>query len=72
MLNAIINRFLPVAATFLPLAVGFSWHRMNFVKYGFKQTVLDTSIEKRFDDLGLSIDSLRTEIERELLWTSET
>jgi hypothetical protein len=29
--------------------IGFSRHGVNFIKYGFKQTVLSDTIEKRLD-----------------------
>jgi hypothetical protein len=47
----------PAAATFLFVAlvvvflIGFSKHGLNFFKYGFKQIALDTSFDKRFDQL---------------------
>jgi hypothetical protein len=52
------------------LIIGFSRHGMDFIKHGFKQTSLDESLEKRFDELGKSLgqqlNGLRTEIHTEL------
>jgi hypothetical protein len=68
-LDTIIKAFPPVAATVLLVAamvifiVGFSKHGANFLKYGFKQTILDSSLEKRFDKLENSFDKLETKIE---------
>jgi len=42
--------------------VGFSKHGLNFIKYGFKQTALDSTLEKRFDELGTQINGLHTEL----------
>jgi hypothetical protein len=58
--NNVINGFPPVAFALLLAAalaavvlfiMGFAKHGVNFLKYGFKQMVLDASLEKRFDDL---------------------
>jgi uncharacterized membrane protein YccF (DUF307 family) len=66
-LNNIINGFPPVALALLLVAavaaaivfvIGFSRHGMNFVKYGFKQTVLDSTLEKRFDKLEAKIEAI--------------
>jgi hypothetical protein len=71
-LNNIINGFPPVALALLLVAavaaaivfvIGFSRHGMNFVKYGFKQTVLDSTLEKRFDELSAKIGGLDAKIE---------
>jgi hypothetical protein len=57
-LNNIVNIFPPVAAVLLLVAagivfiIGFSRHGMNFIKYGFGQATLDSSLEKRFGDLA--------------------
>jgi hypothetical protein len=54
----VIENFPPVAVTLLLVAggiifiIGFSKRGMNFVKYGFGQTTLDSSLERRFDDLA--------------------
>ena len=67
-LDRIISTFPPVAAAILFVAaavifiIGFSKHGNNFLKYGFKQMVLDKSLEKRFDDLGARIDGFHTEL----------
>lgn len=67
-LDTIIKAFPPLAAALLVAAgiifiIGFSRHGLNFIKYGFKQMALDSSLEKRFDDLGTRIDGLGTEID---------
>jgi hypothetical protein len=36
---------------------------VNFIKYGFKQTVLSDTLEKRFDKLEARIDGLHVELE---------
>ena len=67
-LDSIIKAFPPLVAGMffvtagVIFAIGFFRYGVNFVKYGFKQMVLDSSIEKRFDDLGASINGLRTEM----------
>jgi hypothetical protein len=59
-LNNVINGFPPVALTLLLAAAlaavvvfitGFARHGVSFLKYGFKQMVLDATLEKRFDEL---------------------
>ena len=68
-LDKFINRFPPIAATALLVAaavifiIGFSKHGLNFLKYGFKQIELDSSLEKRFDKLEAKIEFLETKIE---------
>jgi hypothetical protein len=66
-LNNIINGFPPVALALLLIAavaaavvfvVGFARHGVNFIKYGFKQTVLDSTLEKRFDDLESKLERI--------------
>jgi hypothetical protein len=66
-LNNIVNGFPPVAlALLLVVAVaaavvfvmGFARHGMNFIKYGFGQTSLDNSLEKRFDRLEERLDGM--------------
>ena len=70
-LDKFINSFPPIATALTLLAVlaavvilivGFSKHGFNFLKYGFKQMILDSSLEKRFDDLGARIDGIHTEL----------
>jgi hypothetical protein len=57
-LAGVIKNFPPVAAIVLLVTaaiifiVGFSKRGMNFIKYGFGQTALDSSLEKRFDELA--------------------
>jgi hypothetical protein len=47
--------------------IGFSKHGMEFLKYGFKQTSLDESLERRMNEMEKSfeqrIDSLHTELD---------
>jgi hypothetical protein len=74
----IIKNFPPLAAAVLFVAagvvfiVGFSKRGMNFIKYGFGQTTLDSSLEKRFDELAEKlatkedIAGLQTEFRTEL------
>jgi hypothetical protein len=66
-LNNIINNFPPVALALLLVAavvaaivfvIGFARHGVNFIKYGFKQTVLDSTLEKRFDDLEKKLERI--------------
>jgi hypothetical protein len=45
-----------VLAAVVVFIVGFSRHGFNFLKYGFKQMVLDNSIEERFDKLEAKFD----------------
>jgi hypothetical protein len=65
-LNKFINSFPPIAATALLVAaavifiIGFSKHGINFLKYGFKQIELDSSLEKRFDKLEEKIEAIET------------
>ena len=47
-----------VLAAIVILIVGFSRHGFNFLKYGFKQMVLDSSLEKRFDRLEAKIEAI--------------
>ncbi|MDR0637754.1 MAG: hypothetical protein LBG27_02430 [Spirochaetaceae bacterium] len=71
-MNNVTNGFPPVAlalllavalAAVMVCIVGFAMHGVNFLKYGFKQMVLNVSLEKRFDDLGAKIDGLRSEVD---------
>jgi hypothetical protein len=68
-LDKILNSFPPVAMALILIAVlvsvvlfiiGFSRHGVNFLKYGFKQIVLDSSLEKRFDKLESKIEAIET------------
>jgi len=49
-----------VLAAVVIFLVGFSRHGLNFLKYGFRQTVLDNSLEKRFDKLEAKIEAIET------------
>jgi hypothetical protein len=57
LVDTIMKTFPPIAAGAFLLAlgilfaIGFSRHGMNFIKYGFKQIALDSSFEKRFDEM---------------------
>jgi hypothetical protein len=57
-LDKFISSFPPIAATILLAAavvvfiIGFSRRGLNFIKYGFGQTTLDSSLENRFDNLA--------------------
>jgi hypothetical protein len=44
-------------------AIGFFRHGVNFIKYGFKQTVLDSSLEKRFDSMEAKFDERLSQID---------
>ena len=61
-LNEIMKNLPPIAAMLFFLvvgvvfAIGFFRHGLNFIKYGFRQTALDTSLEKRFDSLEAKFD----------------
>ena len=66
-LEKIINSFPPVVMALLLVAVlaavvilivGFSRHGFNFLKYGFKQVTLDSTLEKRFDKLEEKIEAI--------------
>ncbi|MDR0455485.1 MAG: hypothetical protein LBH20_02225 [Treponema sp.] len=63
-LSDIMNNLPPIAAMLFLLAagiifaIGFSRHGLNFIKYGFKQTVLGSSLEKRFDKLEVKIEAI--------------
>jgi len=66
LLDTLMKTFPPVIVTVLLVAaaivfiVGFSRHGFNFLKYGFKQTALDSSLEKRFDKLEAKIEAIET------------
>ncbi|MDR0290743.1 MAG: hypothetical protein LBI06_07395 [Treponema sp.] len=49
-----------VLAAVVIFIIGFSRHGLNFLKYGFKQIALDTSLEKRFDKLESKIEAIET------------
>jgi hypothetical protein len=63
-LDTIIKAFPPLAAAVLLVTagvifiIGFSRHGINFLKYGFKQIALDSSLEKRFDKLEAKIEAI--------------
>ncbi|GHV28269.1 hypothetical protein AGMMS4952_11510 [Spirochaetia bacterium] len=67
-----MNAFPPVAMALILVAVlvgfvifivGFSKHGVNFLKYGFKQIILDSFLEKRFDaKLTANINALDAKI----------
>jgi hypothetical protein len=63
-LDTIMKVFPPIAAgvfllaTGIIFAIGFFRHGVNFIKYGFKQIVLDSSLEKRFDKLEEKIEAI--------------
>jgi hypothetical protein len=67
--DKVINSFPPIAATALFVTaavifiVGFSRHGFNFLKYGFKQMVLDSSIEERFDSMEAKFDERFSQID---------
>ncbi|GMO49640.1 MAG: hypothetical protein Ta2B_30620 [Termitinemataceae bacterium] len=46
-----------VVAAITMFLIGFSRRGINFIKYGFGRTTLDTSIEKRFDQLDLKFEA---------------
>jgi len=65
-LDKFVNALPPIAAIALLIAaavifiIGFSKHGLNFLKYGFKQIELDSSLEKRFDKLEAKIEAIET------------
>jgi len=64
-LDRLISSFPPIVMMLLLVAVvvfivGFSRHGSNFLKYGFKQISLDSSLEKRFDKLEAKIGTIET------------
>jgi hypothetical protein len=71
-LDKFISSFPPIVMALILLSVlsavvifiiGFSKHGVNFLKYGFKQTILDSSLEKRFDSLEAKFDERISQIE---------
>jgi glycerol-3-phosphate dehydrogenase len=74
-LNNVINGFPPVALALLLVAavaaaivfvIGFARHGVNFIKYGFKQTVLDSTLEKRFDKMEDKFDARFIKLEAKI------
>jgi hypothetical protein len=67
-LNNAIGVLPPIAGVLLLIAagivfiVGFSRYGVNFIKYGFKQTALDSSLEKHFDRLEERLDGMDARI----------
>jgi len=68
-LDKFISSFPPIVMALILIAVlaavvvfivGFSRHGFNFLKYGFKQIALDSSLEKRFDKLESKIEAIET------------
>jgi hypothetical protein len=61
-INELMKNLPPLAISLLLIAagvifiIGFSRHGINFLKYGFKQTALDSSFEKRFDQMEAKFD----------------
>ena len=47
-----------VLAAVVIFIVGFSRHGFSFLKYGFRQIALDSSLEKRFDKLEAKIEAI--------------
>ena len=71
-LDKIINNFPPIAMALILVAVlvavvilivGFSRHGFNFLRYGFKHVILDSTLEKRFDKLEAKFDTSFAEID---------
>jgi hypothetical protein len=68
-LEKIISNFPPIAALLFFLvagiifAIGFFRHGVNFIKYGFRQIALDSSLEKRFDSLEAKFDTRFSQVE---------
>jgi SMC interacting uncharacterized protein involved in chromosome segregation len=60
-LDKFVNTLPPILTILLSVTavvvfiVGFSRRGLNFIKYGFGQLGLDSSLEKRFDDLKADI-----------------
>jgi hypothetical protein len=68
-LDKFISGFPPIVMALILIAVlaavvifivGFSKHGLNFLKYGFKQIALDSSLDKRFDKLESKIEAIET------------
>jgi len=52
-----------VLAAVVIFIVGFSKHGVNFLKYGFKQMILENTFEKRFDNLEAKMDARFAQID---------
>jgi hypothetical protein len=68
-MDKFMGSFPPIAMMLMLIAVltaavifivGFSKHGLNFLKYGFKQIALDSTLEKRFDKLESQIEAIET------------
>ena len=68
-LDKTVSSFPPIVLALILVAIlvaviifiiGYSRHGLNFIKYGFKQVALDSSMEKRFDVLESKIESIET------------
>jgi hypothetical protein len=63
-LNELIKNLPPIVAILFFVAagviftVGFSRHGVNFIKYGFRQTILGDSLDKRFDAIDKRFDAI--------------
>lgn len=53
-----------VVAVVIVLTIGFCKHGVDFIKHGFKQTVLDESLDRRFNELGIQHATLVESLER--------
>ena len=74
-LDKVINSFPPIVmalilvavlAAVVILIVGFSRYGFNFLRYGFKQVILDSTLEKRFDKLEAKFDTGFAEIDAQI------
>jgi chaperonin cofactor prefoldin len=69
-LNELIKSFSPIVAMLFLLVtgvifvIGFFRYGFSFIKYGFKQTVLDNSLDKRFEDFEKRLDKRFEAIDR--------
>ena len=72
-LDKVINSFPPIVmalilvavlAAVVILIVGFSRYGFNFLRYGFKQVILDSTLEKRFDKLEAKFDASFAEFDK--------
>jgi phage regulator Rha-like protein len=69
-LNELIKGFPPISILLLFLAagvifvIGFSRHGVNFIKYGFRQTILGETLEKRFDTFEKRLDAIEDRFEK--------
>jgi hypothetical protein len=71
-LDKVIQSFPPVVMALILVAilaavvifiVGFSRHGFNFLKYGFKQVILDSVFENRFDQFEERFDKLEAKLD---------